>query len=1509
MSTKFEEMQKKALQNSLITKAQKKAANKPKTLSSTGKISENMASDLKKQSKKKTEKSSNSSKNSLRTKQTETVYSEKKAQAEKKSAEKKKKSAEKNKSTKESIKKQINWTLRDIKSDFLPTEERQKVQKQIAKEKAEDYQKKGGFANDKTGQFITGVGEGLVNSSLAGAAYSIKTGKKLGDKLEKGSKNVDFDTVSEKAKSARKAGNVVGEMASYATGYGAAGKATAKAAGKVLSTKAGKKAVEKAAATKVGKKVGEETVKKAAKELTKDAIADATVGTVKDYGLARGEGLESKELAKDMGINAALNIGIGGAVDLVPVAKKVLTKSGKETLRTVAKSADQKDARVVITNMLDKNNNPVLAAIHLGKNGRIEYADEIASVYGKDGYQNFINAAKENGKVLYEDKKIGLDAVPSVGLQLPGANHSSDPMNIIANKVGSVNDNIQLKDLDADTARNTSDIPQSLKQEQPEIKVNSKGEETKVADFDVVGDNTVGIVSPGTESFQEAIEQSTGIFKRFYKAFVNATSEIDNLSKAAGDSRAVNSLQAVKTANGTSDYIFKKHLVNPKGEVIDDRSFIDVFKPVSENSELFNEYAQHLNNIDRCRQGKPLDASVTEQDSVTRVNEILQDHPEFADMTKEINSWWQKVTHSWLVDTGRMTENAWQAMTAKYPNYVPAFMPDKGVNIGGSRFSINAGTKAAKAGTTLKRVPIEDAMMQQIQQMVKTTRKNDLFLNVIDILRNNPDELKHFGVVSNNKQILDNLDFDTIISNSEKEALKEVNSKLYTISAMENGEKVTAYISADLAEAFSKIDNVIGSKNMQAFANLGKKITNAMKGAITVYNPVFSLANISRDIPSALIQTENGTMRYTKNLFKAVGEMATNGEMWNKYLAMGGKSSGYVGSNRTFKNTLLPNKNPIKGAFDNIKNILGAAGEATESVPRFAEFLSTMETTGDLNKALRDSARVTTDFSNAGEVGKLLDAWTLYLNAGIQGLDTFAKTVKTHPLRTAARSTAAITVPFTLLTLYNWDNPHYQDLNDHTKQNYFILPNLAGETDDQGNAKTFIKIPLNREYGAIFGSSIDVIAGYLSGEVDPWNGYANTVQNNFMAADPASENILAPLLINLPNNKDYAGRAIVPTSLENVSPELQYDSSTSGLAKGISKVANNLNIPSDTLKSPMKVDYLLDSYTGYAGQVGQALTDQSLQGTGEHIKGATIDPFIDRFTSDPRYSSGVISDFYDAKEEAEKAYNDVKLTTGEKGQEYIVNKVYSAIQTELSDLSKEEKSVLADNTLSAAEKSERSKEIREQKNEIARGADERVAEAIADYNENPNYAVMDASSKQSYEKKYADVMTKEEFAQAKQIISDAEVTTDAAKAYALASSGMSESVVTAMTSQNAVEKATEYAKAGITLDEIQEASQIVKDSGYTKSVGKAYALLDGGTDATLAEMMTSEKAVQRATWCKKAGVTPEMLDEVAAAIDTNGNGSYTKDEIITFFNHYGGFTVAQKRAIFLSLSSAKNSPY
>ena len=161
-----------------------------------------------------------------------------------------------------------------------------------------------------------------------------------------------------------------------------------------------------------------------------------------------------------LGMGTGHNLGFGG-LEILP-----------EQLRNpvaILDSFTQDNARVIITNTLDSNKNPVLVALHLDKKGRLELSDEIASVYGKREYEDFIKRAKAEGKVLYEDKKIGLDAVPSVGLQLPGANHSSDPMNMVANKVLTVNaknvkqDNKNLKDLGADIARPQQTIAEAKK--------------------------------------------------------------------------------------------------------------------------------------------------------------------------------------------------------------------------------------------------------------------------------------------------------------------------------------------------------------------------------------------------------------------------------------------------------------------------------------------------------------------------------------------------------------------------------------------------------------------------------------------------------------------------------------------------------------------------------------------------------------------------------------------------------------------------------------------------------------------------------------------------------------------------------------------------------------------------------------------------------------------------------------------------------------------------------------
>ncbi len=103
-------------------------------------------------------------------------------------------------------------------------------------------------------------------------------------------------------------------------------------------------------------------------------------------------------------------------------------------------SFTQPNSRVIITNIIDTNNNPVLVALHLNKNGQLSVTDEIASMYGKDGFNSFIERARKEGKVLYENKKTGLNDAVTSRLQLSGDATSSDPIFSISKNAENVNE-------------------------------------------------------------------------------------------------------------------------------------------------------------------------------------------------------------------------------------------------------------------------------------------------------------------------------------------------------------------------------------------------------------------------------------------------------------------------------------------------------------------------------------------------------------------------------------------------------------------------------------------------------------------------------------------------------------------------------------------------------------------------------------------------------------------------------------------------------------------------------------------------------------------------------------------------------------------------------------------------------------------------------------------------------------------------------------------------------------
>lgn len=970
---------------------------------------------------------------------------------------------------------------------------------------------------------------------------------------------------------------------------------------------------------------------------------------------------------------------------------------------------------------------------------------------------------------------------------------------------------------------------------------------------------------------------------KFYKATVDSTNDLTKMGKVVGNDYEA-AKQAVRTTSGTTNYIFHNNLVGLDGNALTKAdgstygSYKDLITQIPENElDDFNTYAAHLHNIDRTNQGKPIwlkedgTPKYTAPESIAIVRKMSVEHPDFVRYTDAINEWWQAFTHEWLVNTGRISEDEWKALNAMYPNYIPTYRVDKGgvggAGLGSGKISTGKGYKKAKGGqSTVKR--IEDSFAEQIGSMVKAGRRNNLYTEIVGDLKMHPEELKDFGYISTEagkpsktgRSIADELDLTADMTKDEYMGLKELKNGNYSVTAYVDGQPITAVVRKDVVDALKLLENAYGSDEAKTAASVGKLITNPMKSAITGLNPIFALANAMRDIPTYLIQSNFPVSTKIASLGKAISGMTglnpKYAKMLEQYKGLGGKDAGYFAQGKGYTADA-----DGKGLWNTVKNIMSWLGEGTETMPRFAEFISELEKgSGNPLEALQKAADVTVNFSRSGYATKLADGWVMYLNAAAQGLDKFARTAKANPGKTIAKSLAYITAPYALSVAYNWDNPNYQMLSDRIKQNYLVIPRIDGEKDENGYAKEFIKIPLNREYGALAGGALNAIAEALAGDENALPTLKGTLGTNFLPPSMVTDNVLAPLAVNLKNGTDFAGRQIVPQYLQGEKPINQQDAKTSGIAKGVATIANKLPI-SSPLDSPMKVDYLLDSYGGYFGDLAQQATTKGTPT--ERAQAALVEPLVSKFTTDPRFSSNETQKFYAAKEKATQNKNDSDADMAR-------YKVYTKLSNEMNDLAKQERELLADGGDHEAE----IKKLREQRNEIAKSAEKLAEEA----SKVPTFGTLPSNVQERYSDKSG--MSKENWA--KMYNTQAQYSTTASKALALLDEGRTpEQIRSVMSiSDKELERAQAMKQAGINAKNVQNLYDSTEDKyGRTNKGLIAYEMVGKYDDNYYSGLNISNKKKTAAEKIFNAGWTGEQLNDIIVNADRDKNSYCNQKEI------------------------------
>lgn len=205
----------------------------------------------------------------------------------------------------------------------------------------------------------------LTRGALSGVTFGLSdlAAAKLTSKEAKGAE--EFYQANK-----NRAAEFAGEMAGSLIGFGLTGEASAKgvkAAAKALAPKAFEKgtarAVERTASSKLirraaekeamkrfgADKVTEEIIASIAKrraeravaELGKDAAINLTTGLVSDVSNSLVDSENWQEFAKNMGVNAAMNVGMGAATSLVPAFRVGNAKADTEVLESLLERASR----------------------------------------------------------------------------------------------------------------------------------------------------------------------------------------------------------------------------------------------------------------------------------------------------------------------------------------------------------------------------------------------------------------------------------------------------------------------------------------------------------------------------------------------------------------------------------------------------------------------------------------------------------------------------------------------------------------------------------------------------------------------------------------------------------------------------------------------------------------------------------------------------------------------------------------------------------------------------------------------------------------------------------------------------------------------------------------------------------------------------------------------------------------------------------------------------------------
>ena len=797
--------------------------------------------------------------------------------------------------------------------------------------------------------------------------------------------------------------------------------------------------------------------------------------------------------------------------------------------------------------------------------------------------------------------------------------------------------------------------------------------------------SSIRLREEGGIDLRTPVEKLEDTASTIYQALIDSNHAIKRFDKATGSNAYMYATNAAYS-DAIAGQIVTGDLTDKDGQYVSS-GLKTVLHGIDLNNKeeyrLFGEYLVVKHGPERLKEGMRVFAD-DRKNSTTfmehRQAELEAQYPQFEEVSERLYDFIKKFYKTWGVKTGLISDAMLESWGERWEFYVPfnRAVGKEQNRIGAKRGFANQNStiKKAKGGGQDIYNPV-DNLIDNIVKMVNAGVRNNVMLTIANnaeklgadatFLEKVPMPLSVTKMdMTGVKDKLTNWLEESDLDDKSKDKAAGVVNNLDDILLQYGRGKAGGNVITVLKDGTPQAWKINDAQLLQSLTSLSPKTMDGVLDAIAVTSR-FMTANITGNnivwsIFSNLPRDFGTFFTYSKNknvvkMAKGVGSAYLNkvkgdsaDPLYKEFLAMGGgKTSAYTADRNLAKDMRkkLSDKK-FKWDYVNPLNWISFSSDLIEAGPRFATYKMMREAGMTPQEAFYESMDITTNFRRNGRISKEINKVVPFFNASVQGLDKFRrwitaeelagkserkKAIRGRVISYVAVSAALAAIAYVLNNSDEEKEEEYEQLSTYIKNSYWVFP--------MGDGKYFA-VPKPREIG-VLSSFMECCMEYGIGENDhAFDEFYAYASENFLPAiandiaqigtkgvKETGMNVIGSLgLIGvfgyLGANRDFLGRPIVASGLQNLEPKDQYTDRTSKIAYWLGQAFNG---------SPEEIDYFMQQVLGgwWKGQkalfpVGEKNVDWSLGVGNTYIK-------------DNQYSTDLTNWLYDRADTTARAKN------------------------------------------------------------------------------------------------------------------------------------------------------------------------------------------------------------------------------------------------------------------------------